>query len=321
MKGMPGLVQWFPFDDRDHVSEAVELLRELRVTELRTLFSWADWEREDGSAWFDWFTGMLSQVEGLRLLPSLFYTPPALARPDAEGKTATSYPPKEPETYAVFVRTMIERYGAHFDWIQLWNEPNWKPYWDWEMDPQGELFAQMAIPAAQVSHELGKKVVLGGTTPLDYPWFARMEETGLLKEMDAVSFHYSPSWDNQHRRWFPLHTEIAGLRALLSGFGRNPEVWLDESGISTCTKNDQDAETLERKQIEFFEEIRVLPVERAYWFSLFDQPEDTPTDDELNAGTERDPTAYHFGMVTNDGKKKALFEHWKALADTERTFR
>lgn len=306
-----GIVQWFSFEDHACVEQAVGALTELRATELRVLFSWADWAREGGPEWFDWYVPRLASVPGMRLLPSLFYTPPQLARKDGEGGVKTSYPPEDLASYARFVEEMIRRYGAHFDWIQLWNEPNWKPYWDWDMDRSGEMFADMAVPAANAARQRGKKVVLGGTTPLDYAWFARMEELGVLEHMDAVSFHYSPSWDNQHRRWMPLATELYGLRALLKGFGRQCEIWIDETGFSTRTSRDKDEDRLEREQVAFFDEMRALPAERVYWFCLFDQPEHIQTDDAINTGADSDPTAYHFGIIARTGRRKPLYEHWK----------
>ncbi len=308
-----GAVQWFPFEDRDGVERSVAICKDLSIRELRVLFSWADWMREGGPEWFDWYIGQLAAVPGLRLLPALFYTPTQVSMKDAEGKTKTSYPPEKPETYAAFVREMIGRYGERFDWIQLWNEPNWNPYWDWDMDPDGSRFAAMAIPAADAAHELGKNVVLGGTTPLAYAWFGRMEECGVLERMDAISFHYSPSWENQHRRWMPLSSEIPTLRALLKGLGRSCEIWLDEMGFSTETSKDHDTEKLEQEQVAFFDEVRQLPAERVYWFCLLDQDQGTLTDDAINTGGTPDPTAYHFGLVTSDGKRKPLYEHWKSL--------
>lgn len=309
-----GQTQWFAFEEREDVARSVALLEALRITEFRALFSWADWERSGGPAWFDHFTGALAQVPGMRLLPVFFYTPPHLARANAAGERKTSHPPEDLSSYALFVREMVLRYGQLFDWVQLWNEPNWKPYWDWDLDPRGDLFAEMAIPAAQAAHELGKRVALGGTAPLDYAWYGRMHDRGLLRHVDAAAFHFAPSWDNQHRRWFPLETEIGALRAMLRGFGYGGmEVWLSECGISTNTTSDHDERKLERRQIDFFEEVRRLPVERLYWFCLLDQPHNTHTDDSLNLGLKPDLTAYHFGLETTAGRRKPLFAHWQAL--------
>lgn len=311
---LPGLVQWFPFEDRALVARACDALAELRATELRTLFSWADWTREDGPAWFDWFVGELAHVPGLRLLPSLFYTPPHLARRDADGAQKTSYPPEDACAYAAYVGEVIDRYGRNFDWVQLWNEPNWKPYWDWDMDPDGSLFAQLFLPAAAAAHARGKRVVLGGTTPLDYAWFAQMERHGVLAPCDAVSFHFSPSWEGLERHAKPLSVQIDALRALMRGYGHSPQVWGAEIGFSTCTKRDTDSRRLEQEQVAYFDAVRAAPFDRTYWYALLDQDNQTATDDAITMGVAPDPTAYHFGLITADGRKKPLYDHWKRLA-------
>lgn len=309
------MTQWFAFGERDEVEQSIEIMKDLGIRELRTLFSWADWRRPGGKEWFDWFVGRLVTVPGIRLLPCLFYTPLDLSRKDKKGKAQTSYPPKNTALYAKFVGEMIDRYGHMFDWIQLWNEPNWKPYWDDAMDPDWDLLVAMLRPAADVARAKGKKVALGGTAPLELPWFVRMEEKGLIEKLDAVAFHYAPSWPNQHRRWFSLETEIHGFRALMKGLGRDVEVWLDETGISTLTPYEPDTRKLEKRQMEFFKGICRVSAERVYWFSILDQRDDCPTDDMLNVAAEKDVTAYHFGIVRLDGSKKPLYGLWKKLSE------
>ncbi|MDB5259446.1 MAG: NAD-dependent epimerase/dehydratase [Candidatus Taylorbacteria bacterium] len=316
---MPGLAQWFAFEDYAEVEQAVRALKELRITEFRTLFSWADWMREGGEAWFDWFVGKLAEVPNIRLLPCIFYTPSQLSMQDADGKRKTSYPPEDASAYAEFVEVMIKKYGKHFDWVQIWNEPNWKPYWDESLDPDWSIYADMARQAAAAAHAHKKKVALGGVTPLEIQWFTRMEEKGLLRHIDAVCFHFAPSWPLQHRRWFPIETEMHSLRALLAGLGRNCEVWMDESGISTNTPEDHDEQKLEQEQIRFFDMLAKVSADRTYWFCLFDQKTGTLTDDMINTGKEIDTTAFHFGILRTDGTKKPLYEHWKELAHPGRS--
>lgn len=313
---LPFITQWFSFEDRECVERSVDTLRELKVTELRTLFSWADWLRPGGPEWFDWFISKLSEVENLRLLPCLFYTPPHLAMKDIDGNAQTSYPPLNTSTFAEFTEEVIKKYGEHFDWIQLWNEPNWKPYWDDILDPDWSIQVDMLRQASIVAKNNKKKISLGGVAPLEFSWFTRLEEKGLLKHLDAVSFHYAPSWPLQHRRWFPLETELHTFRALLDGLERNNiEIWIDEVGLSTKTPFNENEEELEQEQIRFFEAVRTLPTDRVYWYCIIDQHPQTPTDDMLNTHKEIDITAYHFGLLKIDGIKKPLFEHWKKLAE------
>lgn len=308
-----GITEWFSFEDYERVEKAVELLTELGVKDIRTLVSWADWERPGGRKWYDWLFKKLGQEAQLHIMPALFYTPHHLAMPDHEGKIRTSHPPRDPHLYALFIKDIIEKYGAHFEWVQLWNEPNWKVYWNDDLDPDWNIFISMAKEAGDMAHSFGKKTVLGGITPLELQWIAYVIEQGIETSIDAVAFHYSPSWPNQHRRWFPIETEINALRAMINGYNVNLEIWLGEIGFSTNTESKDEQRILEREQINYFEKIRYTDADKIFWYSLFDQKPDTSTDDMLNTDKEADLTAYHFGIVRCDYSKKPLFDYWNNI--------
>ncbi|MBU6231063.1 MAG: hypothetical protein KGI45_02305 [Patescibacteria group bacterium] len=262
---LPALCQWFIFEDRQAVERTAATIEELQIKEFRILFSWADWDRPGGQEWFDFFVDRIGEA-GPKLIPALFYTPPEQA---IGGKT--SHPPKDILSYARFAGQMIERYGSRFDWVQIWNEPNWQPYWDWDIDPDGSIFCQMAIPAIDIVHAAGKKAVLGGLTPYDPAWLTmaarcstvrgKSEEkghgslpngslpngslpngslsNGLLHKPDAVGLHHSPSWTNQRRKWYGWASEIMTARAHLDGLEKaglaksGIEIWIAEAGYAT----------------------------------------------------------------------------------------
>ncbi len=75
----------------------------------------------------------------VELLPCFTYTPPSL------GVAAkSSAPPRDPKAYADFLDIMITAHGRHFEWLELWNEPNNLSHWDFELDPNWACFAEMA---------------------------------------------------------------------------------------------------------------------------------------------------------------------------------
>ena len=55
----------------------------------------------------------------VNVLPCFVYTPPSWG-----VAPKTSAPPAEPQAYADFLDLMITRFGKHFEWVELWNEPN-----------------------------------------------------------------------------------------------------------------------------------------------------------------------------------------------------
>lgn len=306
-----GAVEWFIFGDIQYVARVIEVLKDLNIKKLRTAFSWADWERPNGPEWFDFFIGELNKA-GLELLPTLFYTPTQKAVTKPDGSKKTSHPPQRLYDFTDFTKQMIERYGHMFSWIMLWNEPNWKVYWDQEIDPEGSIFAEMVEPAIDLSHSLQKRVVLGGLTPIETTWVYTMLNLGVLQKADAVALHASPgSWFYRaNHGWRGWENEIAEVREVLNRFDSHPEIWITETGASTWGRG-FDSEIRKQFQIEYFENLHHVPSESIWWYSLFDQSSDHPTDDVLNVGGEADVVAYHFGLIDQQGKKKPLYDHWK----------
>lgn len=37
---------------------------------------------------------------------------------------------------------LITRFGDHFDYLELWNEPNNINDWDWRLDPEWQIFSR-----------------------------------------------------------------------------------------------------------------------------------------------------------------------------------
>ena len=97
-----GLMQWFHFED-PRLDEAVKWMRRLGVRHLRTGLSWADSFRPDALSWFD------RQMEALAdfdVTVTFCFTPDHLGH--APHHTSA---PREPERFADFCATMVERYA------------------------------------------------------------------------------------------------------------------------------------------------------------------------------------------------------------------
>jgi beta-xylosidase len=96
-----GICQWFHFEDH-RLDLAVNWLRRLGVTRLRTGLSWADWHRPNAAAWFDRQMEALAEFD---VTVTLCFTPPS--RGIKEHHTS---PPQDPEEFAEFAETMVRRY-------------------------------------------------------------------------------------------------------------------------------------------------------------------------------------------------------------------
>ena len=285
-----GLVQWFRPGEHARVDQVLSDVAALGVRNLRTGLSWADWCTPDGEAWFSWLLPKLA--ERAALLPCLHYTPPSLGI-----EPRASAPPRDAADYASFVGLMLERFGEHFEAIELWNEPNNPADWDSRLDPDGCRFAAMVASAAQLAHAAGTKVVLGGMCPVDPIWLERMCEYGALADIDAVGVHGFPgTWDFDWAEW---PDGIADLRRVLAAHGRACEIWITEAGYSTWQHD-------EHGQVRAFVKAQRAPVERLYWTSVLDLDREQAHRDGLNA----DERHYHLGLRTESGQPKLLHHLW-----------
>ena len=282
-----GILEWFRPGEYDEVRNAVNDLKKLGITHLRTGISWADWYVEGTEEWYNWlFPELEKHVE---ILPCFLYTPPSL------GEMAkTSAPPKDLKAYADFIDLMITKYGQYFEWVELWNEPNNKIEYDYTLDYSWNKFSSMIGMAAYWAKKKGKKTLLGGMSPIDPNWLQMIGGNGVLEHIDAVGIHGFPQvFDQQWKGW---EVNIQSIRAVLDGFNLDKEIWISEAGFSTW-QND------EVKQYEEFKKVLQTNVERVYWYSLNDlNPKNATV-----GGFHLDEREYFFGLKRVDGTKKLLY--------------
>jgi beta-xylosidase len=179
----------------------------------------------------------------------------------------------------------------------LWNEPNNLSHWDYTIDPQWAIFAQMARWAHQAIKAEAPDVttVLGGVAPVD-PTFVdlMMRRHGLEEVLDVVAMHAFPfDWHLWQIEEWP--EKVAELRAVT-----NKPIWATEVGVSSFGSEEVQAVGLRRT----YELVSSL-VEQVFWYSLFDL--------HLERGAttrhkEAEGSAYYrhffFGLLTHDGQPK-----------------
>ncbi|MDP0501769.1 MAG: NAD-dependent epimerase/dehydratase family protein [Verrucomicrobiota bacterium JB022] len=286
-----GFVEWFRPGEEDRVASVLAAVRELGVEHLRIGFSWADYHRPEGKAWYDWLVPTLAaEVE---LLPCLNYTPPSIAE-----APRTSAPPQDLKAFADFTDEVIRRYGEHFEWVELWNEPNNHVEWDFHHDPGWAKFAEMIGMAAHWAKQCGKKVVLGGVSPIEGQFFWNLAQRGVLQHLDAVSVHGFPeTWDHQWQDW---REPLKEVRDVLDQSGNSHlQLWITEAGYSTWRHD-------EFRQLQHFLAALHAPADRLYWYSLDDLDPNLSHQDGFHA----DERHYHFGLRRDDGSPKLLYRLW-----------
>jgi beta-xylosidase len=180
--------------------------------------------------------------------------------------------------------------------VMLWNEPNNKSHWDFEVDPEWSAFAGMArLAAAAVRSENPElPCVLGGISPIDPLFLRNMAAQEVLAAMDVVAVHGFPldwnHWPIDH--WPERLDEVQEVTPL--------PVWVTEVGVSSFG-----AEEVQEFGLRRTMELLAGRVERIHWYSLFDLPRTWPA---TTRHREAEGSSYyrHFymGLLREDGAPK-----------------
>jgi beta-xylosidase len=180
--------------------------------------------------------------------------------------------------------------------VMFWNEPNNKSHWDFEIDPQWEVFAKLVTRASQAVRSVNRSVtrVLGGMSPIDPAFVKNMESQGVLEAVDVVAVHGFPlDWNHWQLDDWP--SKLQQIQALV----RQP-VWVTEVGVSSFG-----AEEVQRFGLERTAELLRGKAERVHWYSLYDLPRAWPA---TTRHREAEGSSYyrHFymGLLREDGTPK-----------------
>jgi beta-xylosidase len=187
--------------------------------------------------------------------------------------------------------------------VMFWNEPNNKSHWDFiELDPQWRIFSDMTILAAQAVAAENPHLprVLGGISPIDPAFIRRMDEQGVLAQMDVVAVHGFPlDWNLWNINEWPA--KIDEIRAVT-----HLPVWVSEVGVSTFGADEVQEFGLRRTA-----QLLRGHVERVHWYSLYDLPRAWPA---TTRHKEAEGSSYyrHFymGLLREDGTPKPACEQF-----------
>jgi beta-xylosidase len=181
--------------------------------------------------------------------------------------------------------------------VMLWNEPNNLSHWDFELDPDWQIFADMARCAAEAVKAENPKIVrvLGGISPIDPNFIQNMRSKHVLSAIDAVAVHGFPlDWNHWTiHEWPQRLSEIKQVTDL--------PLWVSEVGVSTFG-----AEEVQEFGLKRTAELLIGRVPRIHWYSLYDLPRAWPA---TTRHREAEGSSYyrHFymGLLREDGTPKA----------------
>jgi beta-xylosidase len=186
--------------------------------------------------------------------------------------------------------------------VMLWNEPNNKSHWDFEIDPDWAAYARLVKLASQAvrAERREPRVVLGGISPIDPDFIRNMERQEVLAHVDVIGVHGFPlDWNHWSIDEWP-----ARLQAIQEVTGR--PVWITEVGASSFG-----AEEVQEFGLRRSAELLAGRAERVHWYSLFDLPRAWPA---TTRHREAEGSSYyrHFymGLLREDGRPKRALRHF-----------
>jgi beta-xylosidase len=186
----------------------------------------------------------------------------------------------------------------------VWNEPNNKSHWDFEIDPGWLIYGDLvkAAAAAVRSEAPWLKVVMGGISPIDPSFVSNMKEQGALDAVDVVAVHGFPlDWNHWTIHEWP--EKLASIRQVTE-----LPLWVSEVGVSTFGAEEVQEFGLQRT----FDLLRAS-VPRVHWYSLYDLPKAWPA---TTRHREAEGSSYyrHFymGLLREDGTPKRALRRFAA---------
>ncbi|PWC80580.1 beta-xylosidase [Azospirillum sp. TSH100] len=189
---------------------------------------------------------------------------------------------------------------------KIWNEPNNKSHWDPNLDPEWDLFARMTLLAGQAIRAENSTItrVLGGMSPIDPSFIRRLEERGVLDEIDVVAVHGFPlDWNLWQIHEWP--NKIDEIRAVT-----DKPIWVTEAGVSSFG-----AEEVQAWGVTRTAELLIGKVPRIHWYSLYDLPshwEATTRHKEAEGSSYY--RHFHMGLLRADGTPKPAVEAFAPYA-------
>ena len=178
----------------------------------------------------------------------------------------------------------------------LWNEPNNLSHWDFKLDPEWKMFADMAIAGARAIRHVNPdlKIVLGGTSPIDPNFIQLLGSHGVLDHIDVIALHGFPlDWNHWSIHDWPK--KIDEIRAVTA-----KPIWVSEAGASSFGAEEVQAFGLQRTA-----QLLLPIVDRVHWYSLFDLPSTwTATTRHKEAEGSAYYRHYYMGLLREDGTPK-----------------
>lgn len=245
-------------NDEDLIDKQLDMMQSMGVQNVQVGISWKELQLSDGGA-FLWPTNKIDYVineahrRGMGILAVLHETP-IWARLDPENTPPLSGMPN-PTKFGQFAGAVAEKYEGKISAIEIWNEPNGRPFLN-PVDPIGYTAMLKAAYEEIKAHDdpddpddditvvagvlgTGKSLDDGALflNPIDF-LTSMYDDADAQGSFDALSFHpYHfdiPFSEGADTEYSPI-LQLRDLRALMQANGDGDlRVWATEYGVPTA---------------------------------------------------------------------------------------
>lgn len=214
--------------------------RSIHASLVRLPVSWAWLERPSKGQWVPaqlaWLDVTIADANARGLRPiANFMQAPCWASSDPAKNCSTGafdewYQPTNPQDYADALAFLAARYGNKVAAWEIWNEPNWTPFWPGQIDA-----ARYAALLKAVRSTTSFRPLIGGVTAsADVPYLEQLYANGALGTWDIYSFHVYPAApDACDVVAYSLTCGASALHQSMLAHGDTSSIWVTEIGVST----------------------------------------------------------------------------------------
>jgi xylan 1,4-beta-xylosidase len=316
--GVVAHLVYTPFYSPSTRDQALQLITDAGIQTVRMDMGWGWIEYEKDKYYWDHYDSVVQSIHAHHLdtLAILRITPQW-----ASSSGWDTHPPDDPNDFANFVETAVERYDADgfkdapgspkVRYWQLWDEPN-TPYL-WSPEPNVVDYVALIQPAYAAAKRADPTavVVLGGLAGNGvFGWPGVPENflndiynNGGKDFFDVVAIHPFMHPDGG---LLTLLAHIEQTRLVTEYYGDNKPIWITKIGWSTAPNAGGGRTVTDEEVAQWLAKVysdEVLSrVGKVFWYNLRDY------------GTDPNDVEHHFGLVDYNMIPKAQYTEYVGLS-------
>lgn len=241
----------------------------------------------------------------------------AYGHKDHGGATAAPLSTTDQAAYAEFARRAALAFkGRNVVGFEIWNEPNWQPFWP---NPDPAAYARLLGVTADAirTADASVKIVTGGIADTDYDYLMNVLRTGKAAKVNAIGLH-------PYRKTGPetFAAQLPTYKGMMQAVGLNAEIWDTEWGYSAYSDigdiatygNGHDSRAMRRQAVLTLRKVLTQLTINTSVSILYDL---------VNDGTDPLNREHNFGLLNTDLSDKPSMVALRTLfaAQNGRTFK